>query len=116
MRKTLTQQSQVVNKRKEKRLFGIKELIEFNNTFWTADEGYFIHPRNKAQIPFLMSVYCWTGARIGSFFPDKDGKADAGLRYRVYLYIVVMGPLLIATRILNLSFYATLKVAGRSQI
>ena len=72
-----------MNMQKEKHLFGMKELIEFNKTFWTADEGHFIHPRNKAQVPFLMSVYCWTGARIGSFFPDKHGKMAAGLRYRV---------------------------------
>ncbi len=65
----------------------MKELVEFNNTFWIVDEGYFIHPCNKAQGPFLMLVYCWTGAIIGSFFPDKDGKADAGLRYRVYISI-----------------------------
>lgn len=36
----------------------MKELNEFNNTFWTVDEGLFIHPRNKAQVPFFMSVYC----------------------------------------------------------
>ena len=60
-------------------------MIEFNRTFWTVDEGRFIYPRNKIQIPFLISVYCWTGARIGSFFPSKE-KPNACLRYRVRRY------------------------------
>lgn len=41
----------VVNKRKEKHFFGNKEMIEFNRTFWTVDEGHFIHPRNKSSNP-----------------------------------------------------------------
>lgn len=72
-----------MNKHKEKRLFGKKEMVEFNHTFWSVDEAHFIPSRNKVQVPFLMSVYCWTEARIGSFFPDKVGKMDAGLRYKV---------------------------------
>ncbi|KAL9118138.1 MAG: hypothetical protein Q9187_005320, partial [Circinaria calcarea] len=42
----------------------------------------FVHPRNKAQIPFAIAVFCWTGARMGASFPDKDNKARGGLRYR----------------------------------
>lgn len=101
-----------MNKRKEKHLFGMKELVEFNHTFWTVDEDHFIHPRNKAQVPFLMSVYCWTGARIGSFFPDKHGKMDAGLRYRVQLSIDVTRPLLITYRMWILFSCASLRGAG----
>ena len=96
-----------MNKQQEKHLFGMKELIEFNQTFWTVDEGHFIHPRNKAQIPFLMSVYCWTGARIGSFFPDKHGKMDAGLRYRVSQGTSVTSYLLMICRISSLFCSAT---------
>ena len=57
--------------------------------FWTMDDDdVLMHPRNKVQIPFLIWLYCWTGARIGAFFPkEKEGKK--GLRYRVCLYPIV---------------------------
>jgi len=58
-----------VNKKKPKHLFGRKELVQFTNTFWTVDDNHFTHPRNKVQIPFIIAVFCWTGARIGAFFP-----------------------------------------------
>ena len=45
---------------------GINQSI--NQLFWTIDESYFVHPRNKAQIPFLLAIFCWTGARVGSSF------------------------------------------------
>ena len=109
----MIKQTMVVNKRKEKHLFGAKEMAAFNYTFWTVDEVEFIHPRNKAQIPFLMSVYCWTGARIGAFFPDKDGKLDAALRYRVSLYVAGKAPLLIAPRMSNSSCYVFPLVVGK---
>lgn len=72
-----------MNKKKPKYLFGQTELVNFTTTFWTVDESCFIHPRNKAQIPFLIAVYCWTGARIGAFFPNTTDKAEGGLRYKV---------------------------------
>ena len=83
VRTVLRMESVVVKKNKPKYLFGETELVNFNTTFWTVDESYFVHPRNKAQIPFIIAVYCWTGARIGAFFPNRDNKDKAGLRYRV---------------------------------
>ena len=85
MRNTLTKEGLVVNKKKPKHLFGEKELVQFTNTFWTVDDDRFTHPRNKVQIPFVIAVFCWTGARIGAFFPEKENKHKAGLRYRVGL-------------------------------
>jgi len=84
-RNTLTKEGLVVNKKKPKHLFGEKELVQFTNTFWTVDDDRFTHPRNKVQIPFAIAVFCWTGARIGAFFPDKENKDKGGLRYRVDL-------------------------------
>ena len=75
-----------MNKKKQKQLFGEKELVQFNITFWTIDDAQFIHPRNKAQIPFAIAVFCWTGARICAFFPSLDNKDNGGLRYRVCLH------------------------------
>ena len=67
-------------KKKDKYNFNPKEAKHLMHTFWTVDEDHFIHPCNKVQIPFILSVYCWTGARIGAFFPNKKG---CGLRYSV---------------------------------
>lgn len=58
-------------------------MIENTRTFWAVDEGHSTHPRNRVQVPFLMSVYCWTGAGIGIILPSRD-KTDAFLRYRVH--------------------------------
>lgn len=82
----MTEERLVVNKKKKKQLFGEKELVAFNTTFWTIDDAQFIHPRNKAQVPFAIAVFCWTGARIGAFFPKKENRDKGGLRYRVNIY------------------------------
>jgi len=79
----LTSEGLVVNKKKPKHLFGRKELFQFTTTFWTVDDDHFTHPRNKVQIPFIIAVFCWTGARIGAFFPDKKDDTKKGLQYRV---------------------------------
>jgi len=75
-----------VNLRKPKHLFGETELVHFDTTFWTVDETCFVHPRNKAQVPFLIAVFCWTGARIGALLPDLKEKDVAGRRYKVSLW------------------------------
>lgn len=79
----MTKEGLVVNKKKPKHLFGRKELVQFTITFWTVDDDHFTHPRNKVQIPFIIAVFCWTGARIGAFFPDKKDDTKKGLQYRV---------------------------------
>ena len=77
--------------KKKKYLFGEKEFERFNKTFWTNDDAAFVHPRNKVQIAFIISVFCWTGARIGAFFPKPKNKHVRGLRYRVSLRETILG-------------------------
>ncbi|KAL8649381.1 MAG: hypothetical protein Q9210_004441, partial [Variospora velana] len=78
--------SKVSYKKKDKYNLGPKEKENHIYTFWTVDEDNFIHLRNKVLIPFILSVYCWTGARIGTFFPKKKGGSR---RYSVkYLSLI----------------------------
>lgn len=70
MRKTLTLEGLVVNKRRPKYNFAPREL-----TLWTKDDLIFIPERYRIQFTFIIRVYCWTGARLSAFFTD-------GLRYR----------------------------------
>ena len=72
-----------MEKYEKKHLFGGKEVIQFTITFWTADGAVFIHPRNKAQIPWVINLLSWTGARIGAFLTDMKTKSKGGLCYRV---------------------------------
>lgn len=83
VRHTLTLEGLIVNQKKPKHLFGEQELVQFNKTFWIVDDDHFIHPRNKAQIPFIIAVFCWTGARIGAFLPDRKDDTKKGLQYQV---------------------------------
>lgn len=89
----MVQENLVANKKKKKYLFGEQEWAQFYKTFWTLNDDKFVHPRNKVQIPFVISVFCWTGARIGAFFPNKHNKEKAGLRYRVRLCVGVFAEL-----------------------
>ena len=95
MRTVLTEERLVVNTKKPKHLFGKDDLIQFHTTFWTKDDANFIHPRNKIQIPFIIDVFCWTGARIGAFFPNPSDKDEAGLRYKVNYFLTGLNKILI---------------------
>ncbi|KAH0547751.1 hypothetical protein FGG08_000008 [Glutinoglossum americanum] len=33
-------------------------------------------------IPFIIDIFCWTGTRIGAFFPNPDNKDKGGLYYK----------------------------------
>ena len=81
MRRDLVQEGRLSSKKKDKYLFGEVELVNFSKAFWTVDNECFVHPRNKLQIPFLLLIYCWTGARIGAFGPPVN---TAGLCYKVF--------------------------------
>ncbi|KAI9764363.1 MAG: hypothetical protein M1840_008501 [Geoglossum simile] len=88
----LTKECLVVNTRKPKHLFGKHDLIQFHITFWTKNDTNFVHPRNKIQIPFIIDVFCWTGARISAFFPNPDNKAKGGLRYKDIKVVLLCVP------------------------
>ncbi|MCJ1325512.1 hypothetical protein MMC10_002175 [Thelotrema lepadinum] len=81
-RTSLVEQGDLIPIKKEKFNFTKREFTLLMRAFWTMDDDdVLMHPRNKVQIPFLIWLYCWTGARIGAFFPkEKEGKK--GLRYR----------------------------------
>ena len=89
MKSLLWEEGYVTNVKKKKMLFQKADFDRFNNPFWTLDLDIFVHPRNLAQYPFLLSVYTWAGARIGAFFAVKD-KPQSGLRYKVKYYSVAV--------------------------
>jgi hypothetical protein len=47
----------VTNIHKPKLLFTKIEWTRFNTAFWTSDNTHFMHPRNRAQIPFALAVF-----------------------------------------------------------
>jgi hypothetical protein len=75
VRKVLTVEGLVVNKRLPKHNFTSRDLNRILLTLWTQDDLIFIHERYRIQFTFIIRVYCWTGARFGAYFTN-------GLRYR----------------------------------
>jgi hypothetical protein len=59
------------------------DLTNILVSLWTDDDPMFIHPRYRVQLTFAMLIYCYTGARIGTFIPDTSKKDERGLRYEV---------------------------------
>ena len=53
---TSAKEGLVVNKKIRKQLFGGRDLIQFNGTFWAIDDAQFTHPRNEAQVQFAIVV------------------------------------------------------------
>lgn len=76
VRRTLTLEGIVVNKHRPKHNFTDRDLKRVYLTLWSRDDLIYISERYRVQTTFIISVYCWTGARIGAFFTD-------GLRYKV---------------------------------
>jgi hypothetical protein len=68
VRRTLTAEGLVVNKRREKHLFTLRDLNRLFLTLWTRDDLIFIHERSRIQFTLIFRMYCWTGARLGAFF------------------------------------------------
>jgi len=78
VRRTLTAEGLVVNKRREKHLFTLRDLTRILLAPWTRDDLIFIHERSRIQFTLIFRMYCWTGARLGAFF-------TGGLCYQVSL-------------------------------
>ena len=74
VRKVLTKERLVVNKRRAKHNFTTRDLDRTLLTLWTQDDLIFIPERYRIQFTFIIRVYCWTGARLSTLFTD-------GLRY-----------------------------------
>lgn len=60
---------------KEKHNFTVVDLVRVLKTLWTKDDLMFIPERYRIQFTFALRIYCWTGARLDTFF-------KGGLRYR----------------------------------
>ena len=74
VRRTLTAESLVVNKRRPKHNFALRDLTRLLVTLWTEDDLIFVHERYRLQFTLIFRMYCWTGARLAAFF-------TGGLRY-----------------------------------
>lgn len=70
----------VVNAKRPKHNSGIEDLDNTLVALWTQDVTAFIPERHRVQATLLFHILCYTGARIGAFFPGKD---KDGLRWRV---------------------------------
>ena len=47
------------------------------------DRYHFTYPRNKVRIHFIIAVFCWTGARIGAFSPDRKDDTKRNFQHRM---------------------------------
>lgn len=65
---TLTAEGLVVNKRRPKHLFTLRDLTRLLLTLWTEDDLIFVHERYLLQFTLIFRIYCWTGARLAAFF------------------------------------------------
>ena len=64
-----------MNKPRPKHNFTVTDLVRIGVTLWIKDDLEFTPERYRIQFMFIIRVFCWTRARLGSFFID-------GLRYR----------------------------------
>ena len=71
----------MVNKHRPKHNFAAHDLTRLLRALWIQDDPIFIPERYRVQFTFIILVFCWTGARIGSFF-------TGGLRWR-YISLVL---------------------------
>ena len=64
-------------------MFTYCDLTNILVSIWTDDDPFFIHERNRVQMTFALLLYCYLGARIGTFIPDSSKAQERGLRYEV---------------------------------
>ena len=64
-------------------MFTYCDLTNILVSIWTDDDPFFIHERNRVQMTFALLLYCYSGARIGTFIPDSSKAQERGLRYEV---------------------------------
>ncbi|KAL4989600.1 hypothetical protein BDW68DRAFT_186264 [Aspergillus falconensis] len=86
--KGLVQEEVIEDIRRTKHMFTHCDLTNILVSLWTDDDPIFIHPRYRVQLTFAILIYCYTGARIGTFIPDTSKKDERGLRYEdIELYV-----------------------------
>lgn len=81
--KGLVKEEVIEDIRRAKHMFTHDDLTNILVSLWADDDPVFIHPRYRVQLTFVILVYCYTGARIGTFIPDTSKKDERGLRYEV---------------------------------
>lgn len=81
--KGLVQEEVIEDIRRVKHMFTHCDLTNILVSLWTNDDPIFIHPRYRVQLTFAILIYCYTGARIGTFIPDTSKEDERGLRYEV---------------------------------
>ncbi|KAI9770979.1 MAG: hypothetical protein M1840_002683 [Geoglossum simile] len=82
IRRTLTKEGIIEDKKRPKNLFSKRDLIELLISIWTLDDPMFIHERNRVQLTFTILIFCFSGARISAFIPNTDKAKDRGIRYK----------------------------------
>ncbi|KAL4958731.1 uncharacterized protein BDV14DRAFT_186161 [Aspergillus stella-maris] len=74
--------------RRAKHMLTHCDLTNILVSLWNDDDPLFIHPRYRVQMTFTIQIYCYSGARIGTFIPDTSKADERGLRYQdIELYI-----------------------------
>lgn len=69
----------VVNRKRPKHNLILHDLTWVILGIWTKDNNLiYIHEQYWVQFTLLLDLYCWTGARLSTFF-------TGGLQYRVML-------------------------------
>lgn len=83
IKKTLTEEGEVEDIKKQKFNFDRNDFTDLVASMWTRDCPIFMHGLLKVSILFALQVFLFTGARIGAFIPESKRKSQRGLRYRV---------------------------------
>ncbi|GFG16438.1 hypothetical protein IFM61392_09507 [Aspergillus lentulus] len=88
IRKSLVKEDVIEDITRAKHMFTHCDLKNIIVSIWKDDDPVFIHPRYRVQLTFAVLIYCYSGARIGTFIPDTSKKDQRGLRYEdIELYI-----------------------------
>ncbi|KAL4746587.1 hypothetical protein BDW72DRAFT_197529 [Aspergillus terricola var. indicus] len=89
IKKRLVKEEKIIEDiKKAKFMFTHCDLTNILVSLWNDDDPFFIHPRYRVQMTFTIQIYCYSGARIGTFIPDTSKADERGLRYEdIELYI-----------------------------
>ncbi|KAH2363659.1 hypothetical protein KXV98_003685 [Aspergillus fumigatus] len=90
IRKSLVKEDVIEDITRAKHMFTHCDLKNIIVSIWKDDDPDFIHPRYRVRLTFAILIYCYSGARMGTFIPDTSKKDQRGLRYEVdiehYIY------------------------------
>lgn len=84
IRKSLVKEDVIEDIIRVKHMFTHCDLKNIIISIWKDDDPVFIHPNHRVQLTFAILIYCYSGARIGTFISDMLKKDQRGLRYEVF--------------------------------